>query len=127
EDLVTNLVWRPLAGFVQIAVSPPVLGSSVVSIDGRLLGEESFYALQVGAHNLVLSYADYYPYQRLIEVTDAITNYLQITLKPRPATLTIEAKPDLEYALLDDSGQKVAVRNNTAELPPGTTKLTLRA
>jgi len=126
EDLVTNLVWRPLIGFVSVKVTP-VLSDTAVTIDGVRLGQDGVMSLGVGIHSLGVSNRDYYPWSQHVEVAHAVTNHCQFVLKPRPASLSVQVTPKVPYQLHDGSGKLLALEGGKIRLPPGTNILSITA
>lgn len=126
DDLVTNLVWRPLIGFVSIRVTPSADGT-IVAIDGAPTDLVTGGAVAVGIHSLSASNSDYYPLTQHIEVAYGLTNYCEIVLRPKPASLTVEVAPAVPYRVQDSAGHLVDLNNGMAELPPGTNNLTILA
>ncbi len=126
EDLVTNVVWQPLMGFVRVIVSPSVSGSSVL-IDGAACAEGGVSCHAIGFHSLSVSNADYYPHGERIEVLYRNTNDCNVVLKPKPASLRVEANPGLQYEVRDASGEAISFQGDTAELSPGTRTLMISA
>lgn len=126
EDLVTNLVWQPLMGFVRVSV-PPSVGDAVVSVDGTALDPIVGGLVEVGPHTLSVSSGDYYPYNQRVEVSYGVTSRCQVVLRPKPAQLTIQVIPAVQYQLRDGIGETLALQAGTVELPAGTNSLTLSA
>ena len=126
EDLVTNLLWRPLMGYVRVTVSPSV-GDAAVAVDGTALDALVGGFVEVGTRMLSVSNGDYYPYSQRVEVLHGATNHCLVVLKPRPSSLKIEVNSGLQYEVSDGSGKVVSFHGETAELPPGAKSLTINA
>jgi hypothetical protein len=126
QDLVTNLVWRPLMGFVSARVTPCPDGT-IVTIDGNLLEPVTGGAVVVGMHLLCVSNTDYIPWNQRIKVAHGLTNHCEIVLRPRPASLAVEVAPAVQYQIQDSAGRLVQLNNGMAELPPGTNILIISA
>lgn len=126
EDLVTNVAWRPLMGFVRASVLPPV-ADTAVSVDGAALDPFAGGAVEVGVRTLSVSNGDYYPYSQRVEVSYGTTNACQVLLKPRPAQLVLQVTPSVQYQVRDGSGGTVALQGGATELPAGTNSLTVTA
>ncbi len=127
EDLITNLVWRPLAGFVSVKVTP-VLPDTVAAVDGVPLGKDGGEPLGVGIHSLSVSNGDYYPRTLRVEVKNGCTSNYEIVLQPRPASLHVKVTPAaVPYQLHDGSGKLLALEGIVAKLPPGTNSVSITA
>ena len=126
EDLVTNLVWEPLMGFVSVRVTPGLPGN-LAAIDGVLLGQEGSEPLRVGMHSLTVSNGDYYPRTIRVEVKSGCTTNCEIILEPRPALLSVEVTPKVSYQLRDGSGKVLTLEGGTVKLAPGSNILYISA
>ena len=125
-DLVTNLVWRPLMGFVQVSVTPSV-AEAAISVDGTALDPLAGGLVEAGVRTLSVSNADYYPCTQRIEVLHGATTRCQIALKPKPGLLTVQVTPEVQYEVRDGLGGPIALQAGTAELPVGTNSLAIGA
>ena len=126
EDLVTNLVWEPLVGFVSVRVTPGLPGTAA-AIDGVPLSQEGSEPLRVGMHSLTVSNGDYYPRAIRVEVKNGCTTNCEIILDPRPALLSVEVTPEVSYQLRDESGKVLTLESGIATLAPGSNILYISA
>ena len=128
ENLTTNLTLQPLMGWVSIRLNPET-SESAVTLDGAPAPADlaAGNLLLAGWHTLEVSNADYYLLSRQFDVKHSQTNLLAITLKPKPASLSLEVKPAIQYQLHEKSGKVLMAEDGTAKLPPGEHTLSVTA
>ena len=126
EDLITNLTWRHLMGLVSVHLDQSVNDVSI-TIDGEPLDSFEGGLMRVGTHMLNASNGDYYPLVQRVDVRFAITNLVDIHMKPKPASLLVTVTPDVSCQLHDEAGKPIIMEGGIAQLQPGTMSLSISA
>jgi hypothetical protein len=127
EDLITNVVWRPLMAFVKLTMSPALKETSA-TFDSTLFDAMAGGWVEVGTHTLNVSNANCYPYSQIVEVMNDVTNIFSVALQQKPGQLAVGVtEPDARWELHESAGGLIAVRGGVAELPVGSNDLTISA
>ena len=125
EDLVADLVLRPLIGSLAIKLIP--IEGTALFLDGVARDASTQAPVRAGVHSLTATNPDYYPFARSFEVVAHATNTAEVLLHPKPASITIEVTPTVDFQVKDSHDQTLLVREDTVYPPPGETSLTLVA
>jgi hypothetical protein len=127
EDLITNVVWRPLMAFVKLTMSPALKETSA-TFDSTLFDAIAGGWVEVGTHTLNVSNANCYPYSQIVEVVNEVTNTFSVALLQKPGQLAVEVtEPGARWELHESAGGLIAVQGGVAELPVGSNDLTISA
>jgi len=125
EDLVTDLVLKPLMGGLAINLVPA--GGTELFLNGVARDSSSRDPLRVGVYSLTATNPDYFPFSSTVEVRAKTTNLVEVQLRPKPAAVALEVTPAVDFQVRDGSGNLVPVHDFTAQASPGQSTLTLTA
>lgn len=126
QNLVTNVVWRSLIGYVTARFDSSIRDCRV-TLDGKQLDTLTGWALPVGPHNLTASNENYFSWSERVEIEEGRTNYCDIRLKPKPASLSLVVDPEVDWQLVEAEGHRVDLSNGVAFLQAGNSRLTVSA